>query len=301
VNGVRGTNPAAAGPIAVTGALGFVASRLLPRLGAGGRRVIGIVRPGRSAPSLERLGVEVRFADLTRPEGLEGAFAGAAGVVHLSGMSQVTLLVPALERCGVRRGVFVGSTGIYTRLESPGAEAKRVGEARLRASAIDFVILRPSMIYGTERDRNLARLLRWLGRMPIVPLPGGGGTPQQPIHVDDLCAAILAALDRPEAARREFDVGGPESLTLAELVRAAGRAMGRRVWLVPIPLAPVHAAARLFRWSRVPFPVSPEQVLRLRESKSVDITAARTALGFDPRPFADGIAAEARSLSESGR
>lgn len=289
------------GPIAVTGALGFVASHLLPRLGPSDRRVIGIVRPGRDAAAIERLGVEVRQAELTRAEGLDQAFEGAECVVHLSGMGQVPGLIPALEKCGVRRGVFVGSTGIYTRLVSPGADAKRAGEARLGESSLAWVILRPSMIYGTPRDRNLARLLIWMRRIPIVPLPGGGRTPQQPVHVEDLCAAILAALERPAVSRKAYDVGGPEALSLADLVREASRALGRGVWIFPIPLSPLHAVARAARALRVPFPVSPEQVLRLRESKAVDISAARSELGFQPRPFSIGIEAEARALLDGGR
>jgi nucleoside-diphosphate-sugar epimerase len=284
------------GPVVVTGALGFVAGHLVPRLLERGASVIGIVRPGRDSSGLARAGVEVRFANLAERSGLESAFSGAAAIVHLSGMAQVPPLVAPLEACRVRRGVFVGSTGIYTRLASPGAEAKRLGEASLRESALDYVILRPSLIYGTPGDRNLARLLRLMLRSPVLPLPGGGQTLQQPVHVEDLVSAILAALERPAAARREFDIGGPVAMTLAELAQTAAAALERRVWMVPVPLAPVHAAARLAKRLGMPFPVTPEQVLRLRESKAVEIGPARAVLGFDPRPFSDGIAAEAHAL-----
>lgn len=276
-----------------------MASHLLPALVTSGVRVIGLVRPGRDAAAIERMGVEVRRAQLTAPADLDAAFAGASAVVHLAGMAIVPGMIPALERCGVRRGVFIGSTGIYTRLASPGAEAKRVGEAHLRDSAIDYVILRPSMIYGTPRDRNMVRLLRWLRRVPIVPMPAGGAALQQPVHVEDLCFAILAALGRPGAARRAFDVGGPEALSLASLVRLSARALGTRAWLVPFPVGPMHAAAVVARAIHLPFPVSPEQVLRLRESKAVDITAARAELAFDPRTFEHGIADEAREFLAS--
>jgi nucleoside-diphosphate-sugar epimerase len=114
------------------------------------------------------------------------------------------------------------------------------------------------------------------------------------VHVEDLCDAILAALERDAAARREYDIGGPAPLTLAELVRDSARALGRPAWLVPVPLGPAH---RLAIWSRrwgLPFPVSPEQVLRLVESKAVDIEPARRDLDFRPRAFASGISDEVR-------
>lgn len=283
--------------VAVTGALGFVASHLLPRLAARQARVLAVLRPGRDpAPILPLADVEVRRGDLADPATLGEAFAGADAVVHLAGLALVPGMLPAIERGGARAGVFVSSAGVYTRLESRGADAKRAGEAALRASALDYTILRPSMIYGTPRDRNLVRLLRWLQRWPVVPAPLGGRTPQQPVHVEDLADAIVAALERPVAARREYDVGGPEPIPLATVIHECAAALGRRAWILPLPLAPAHAAAVLARRLRVPFPVSPEQVLRLAESKAVDIAPARGDLGFAPRPFRDGIRAEARML-----
>jgi uncharacterized protein YbjT (DUF2867 family) len=300
---LSGTRGAAAPPVAalpgrvvVTGALGHLASQVVPRLAARGVHVIGVVRAGRDTSRLERAGIEVRRGDLEDPGTLQGAFEGADAIVHLSGMAQVPGFLGRVAGAGIRRGVFVGSTGIYTRLESAGAEAKRVAERELRASGLDYVILRPTMIYGTPEDRNFARLLRWLRRCPVMPVPGGGDALQQPVHVEDLARAIVTALERPALARREYDLGGPEALPLAETIRACGAALGRRVWLVPIPLGPSHGAVMLLRSLGLPSPVRGEQVLRLAESKAVDIEPARHDLDFRPRPFSTGIAAEARAL-----
>jgi uncharacterized protein YbjT (DUF2867 family) len=283
--------------IAVTGPLGFVASRMLPRLQAPGTRVLAIVRPGSDAGALAAWpNVEVRRGDLSEPATLRDAFTGAGEVVHLAGLALVPGMLPAILAAGVRRGAFVSSAGVHTKLVSSGAEQKRSGEAALRESSLGYTILRPSMIYGTPRDRNMVRMLRLIARWPLVPAPLGGATLQQPVHVDDLVSAILAALTREEALRREYDVGGPEPLPLAQIVRECGRALGRPAGILPLPLAPAHAMARAARAMRLPFPVSPEQVLRLTESKAVDIGPARRDLGFAPRPFREGIVAEAAML-----
>jgi uncharacterized protein YbjT (DUF2867 family) len=281
--------------IAITGALGFVAARLIPHLVERGTPLVFVVRPGRDATRLERSG-EIRRADLDRPETCTDAFKGVNAIVHLSGLSQVTGLVPVLESAGVKRGVFVSSAGVHTRLVSPGSDAKRRGEAKLRASSIDYTILRPSMIYGTPADRNMARLLHWIRSNPVLLIPGNGSTLQQPIHVDDLVAAILAALDRPESARREYDVGGPEALPLREIIRLSASALGRRVHVIGVPLMPAYHLVRWARRTGLRTPVQPEQVLRLVESKAVDISSAERDLGFRPRSFADGIRDEAKDL-----
>jgi nucleoside-diphosphate-sugar epimerase len=285
------------GTIAVTGALGFVASRLLPRLTAGGARVLAVVRPGRDAAELASSAhIEVRRGALDQPASLAAAFTGADRVVHLAGLALVPGMLPALAEAGVRGGVFVSSAGVRTQLVSTGADRKRAGEAALRASALSYTILRPSMIYGTPRDRNMIRLLRLLERWPLVPSPLGGVTLQQPVHVDDLVSAILAALVRPEASRAEYDVGGPEPIALRDVIGTCARALGRPYAILPLPLGPAHALATLARRLHLPFPVRPEQVLRLTESKAVDITPARRDLGFAPRPFPEGIEAEVAML-----
>lgn len=284
--------------IAVTGALGFVADRLMPHLLARGARVLAVVRPGRDASPIEREGVEIRRGELSNPETLTDTFAGAEGVVHLAGMSLVPGFVGAMQRAGIRTGVFVSSAGVYTRLPSRPAEAKRAGERALVGSGISWTVLRPSMIYGTPRDRNVIRLVRWLDRIPVIPAPLGGITPQQPVHVDDLVQAILASLERDAAADRTYDTGGADALPLRAMVAEVARALGRRAWVLPLPLAPAHAAAVLARRVGVPFPVKPEQVLRLTESKAVDIEPARRDLGFSPRTFRQGITEEVRLYRE---
>jgi nucleoside-diphosphate-sugar epimerase len=282
--------------VAITGAMGFVASRLSPQLRERGRTVVAIVRPGRDVSALASLGIESREVDLTRPETARGAFDDIDTVIHLSGMAQAAGLLPEWERARVRRGVFVSSAGVYTKLKSSGADSKRASEAALRRSSMAFTILRPSMIYGTPADRNLVRLLRWIDRIPVVPVPGGGHTPQQPVHVDDLTQAILASLDRAASEGREYDVGGPEAIPLRDLIHACARALGRPVAILPIPLQWAHGVVVQARRLGLPIPVRGEQILRLEESKAVDIGPARRDLGFEPRTFDDGIREEVRLL-----
>jgi nucleoside-diphosphate-sugar epimerase len=291
--------------IAVTGALGFVASHLLPRIEALGATPLLVVRPGREADAARAFpGREIRTGSLSQAATLTHTFAGADAVVHLAGMSLAPDFLPAALAAGVRGGVFVSSAGVHTKLVSTAAEAKRRGERAVWDSPMTGVVLRPSMIYGTPRDRNLVRLLAWIERWRLVPAPLGGITPQQPVHVDDLVQAIVASLARiaaGEPVEKEYDVGGPEAISLAEMVRQCGAALGVSAGILPLPLGPAHGAAVLARRLKLPFPVRPEQVLRLTESKAVDIGPARRDLGFAPRPFAQGITAEVLAMRQEKR
>jgi nucleoside-diphosphate-sugar epimerase len=216
-------------------------------------------------------------------------------------MFQGPQMARALDAARVPCAVFVSSAGVHTRLASASAEAKRVGEAAVNAARVRATILRPSMIYGTAADRNLARLIGWVAERGVVPLPGGGITPQQPVHVDDLAQAIRAALARPANEDRVYDVGGPVALPLREMVRIISGIVGRKAVIVPLPIGATHAAIVLMRRLGLPAPIRPEQILRLGESKAVDISAAVRDLGFSPRSFKEGIRPEvAEVMSKRG-
>jgi len=130
----------------------------------------------------------------------------------------------------------------------------------------------------------------------VLPVPGGGHRLQQPVHVADVAEAVLAAVERPETAGRCYDVAGPEPLTFAELLRVSAAAVGCRVHLVPVPLAPVVALTRAYeRISRRPR-IRAEQWERLAEDKAFPIDAAARDLAYAPRSFDEGIRAEAAAL-----
>jgi nucleoside-diphosphate-sugar epimerase len=176
-------------------------------------------------------------------------------------------------------------------------------EEAIIGSGLSWTIVRPTMIYGAPGDRNLARLLTLLARagrgwpLPLpLPVPGGGQRLQQPVHVADLAGAVLNAVERPQAARRRYDVAGPEPLTFTDLLGAAAATVGCRVRVVLVPLAPVIAVTRGYeRVSRRPR-IRAEQWQRLAEDKTVPIDDAARDLDYAPRSFVSGIRDEAEAL-----
>ncbi len=187
------------------------------------------------------------------------------------------------------RTVCVSSARRFTRWPDEPARAVIAAEAELASDPAGWVALRATMICGGGRDKNIARLVRLVRRWPVIPLPGGGRRLIQPLFVDDLVEALLAASHAPEVAGRIIDVAGPEPISLREAVRVIARALGRRRVIVPVPLAPARWAACVFRRSAL------GRVRRLGEDRVLDIAEARQLLGFAPRPFAENICASLES------
>src|SRR5690606_6378654 len=119
----------------------------------------------------------------------------------------------------------------------------------------------------------------------------------QPVHVADLADAIVATLTTEAAIGRAYDVGGPEALTFRQVVEQAAGAVGRRAWALPIPARPVIRLLQLVERTGLALPIKAEQIERLIEDKAFDISDAERDLHYRPRPFAEGIGAEARMVT----
>jgi uncharacterized protein YbjT (DUF2867 family) len=290
----------------VTGGSGFLGGYVLAEAARRGHSCVALARSAEAADTVAARGATPLAGDLDDGAALAGVFAraGCDALVNLAslGFGHAPGVVRAAERSGLDRAVFVSTTAVTTTLPARSRTVRLAAEDEIRTSDLSWTILRPTMIYGAAGDRNLSRLLALLDRLRglpvplVVPVPGGGRQLQQPVHVADLAGAVLTAVERRAAVRRRYDVAGPEPLTFAEVLRASAAAVGGRVHLVPVPLAPVIALTRGYeRASRRPR-IRVEQWQRLTEDKAFPIDAATRDLDYAPRPFTEGIRAEAAAL-----
>jgi uncharacterized protein YbjT (DUF2867 family) len=284
----------------VVGGSGFLGGYVLREAARHGHQTLALARSPEAACTVASHGAQPLAGDLDNARYLDEAFAAARCdalvCVASLGFGHGPSIVAAAEDAGIPRAVFVSTTAVTTTLHPPTKQIRLAAEQQIRGCGLDWTILRPTMIYGAAGDRNLSRLLLRLSRAIMLPVPGTGTCLHQPVHVADVAAAVLAALQRPAATGSLYNVAGPEPLPFAELLHTCARAVGSRTRLVPIPLAPLATLVRGYeRLSRHPR-IRAEQLLRLAEDKAFPIDAAIRDLGYAPRPFVDGISDEARAL-----
>lgn len=284
----------------VTGASGFLGRHVVPCLVERGHTVTALARSSTAAVRVKGLGAQPILGDLDDPASVDAAFgvSGAESLVSLAslGFGHGPTIVAAAEESGLERAVFLSTTAVFTTLNAASKTARLAAEQAVHDSALAWTIVRPTMIYGTPADRNMARLLQLLRRSPVVPLPGDGRRLQQPVHVDDVAGAVVVALESPLAVGHDYDLAGPEPLSLREVIGEAAAAVGTSVRLVPVPLPLAVIALGLYERIATRPRIIAEQLRRLGEDKVFDITDARRDLRFDPRSFAAGIAEEAAML-----
>jgi uncharacterized protein YbjT (DUF2867 family) len=249
---------------------------------------------------VERLGgLKLAYGDTGDADSMARALDGMDAFVHLAGIRYTPEVSEAMRRAGVERLVIVSSTSAHSRFEFRSAP-RLVNEALLAGSSLRWTVVRPSMIYGSELDHNMHKLLRFLDRWPAFPLFGSGENLWQPVYYEDLARGLYAALTKPGTEGQIYDLPGPRPLTYMDLVRTAAGALGKSTRIVRIPAEPVRRALVVAEKMGLPLPVSSEQVLRLREDKAYPYEKAREELGYAPRAFKEGIALEVGRLREIG-
>lgn len=284
--------------VAVVGATGFVGSHLVPHLIGRGHEVIAISRGGRRLAGWGS-DVEGRSADVTRDE-LDAALAGAEGVVHLVAIPRESRgrrfadvnvrgtrrVIEAAERIGARRFVHLSVLGVSDDPALRYLHSKWQGEEAVRASSLEWVVLRPSLMFGIgDGFFNLIKTtLRWWSPGVVV-IPGDGGTRFQPLSVDDLAIGVERSLTDASHIRAVHELGGPAYISYAEIVDAVMAATGMRRWKVGLPVPLLRGLTAVTDRVLPMFPVSGDQVASMNRPNYTSLDAFEHAFGVVPRPM----------------
>lgn len=269
--------------ILVTGGTGFVGSRIVHALRAEDRPVRCLVRSRQRAAQLDAWGCELVEGDVTDRDSLARAVEDCDTVVHLVAiimgrpeefervMTRATEdLVAAARDAGVSRFVLMSALGTSeeTRELTPYFRAKWAMEQTVGASGLAHTIFRPSFVFG--RDGGvLPTFIRLVRYSPVTPVLGPGTQRLQPIWVDDVAAYFAAAVDRPDAAGRTFEIGGPDVVTWDGLYSRIAVVLGKKRAKLHLPFGLARLNAAVLEALPGPTPLTRDQVTMLEAGDNV--------------------------------
>jgi uncharacterized protein YbjT (DUF2867 family) len=272
--------------ILVTGAGGFLGRHVVRALVEQGRKVRCFVHRPEQAELFNGMSVDVADGDVTNVDTLSEAMRGCSTIIHLVGIivqhhnstfekihfKGTAVVIEAARRNKINRVIFVSGMGASADVPSRYLRSKWQAEEALRSSNLDFIILRPSIIFGPD-DSFVKDFERDIRRAPFIPMPGGGKTKIQPVWVDDVAAIIAECAGREELGRRDFDVGGAQELSMKEAVSAIMKASGLRRPLISIPYWMAVLPAFFLELIMTSPPLTREKLLMLRhDAFTCDVT-----------------------------
>lgn len=286
--------------VLLTGASGFIGRHLAAALRARGHVVREASRQSAAPTDFTRDHDSAVW--LPRLAGVD-AVVNAAGILRERGPQRFDAihrrapcaLFEACAQAGVRRVLHISALGADAGARSAYHRSKRDGDDCLESLPLTGIVLQPSLVYGP--GGSSAQLFTMLASLPLIPLPGDGGQQVQPIHIDDLCAVVLALLEAEALAGGRLALVGPQPLALRDFLAQLRQAMGLgRPQFLPLPLPLVRAAAAV--GSHLSGSLLDRDTLQmLQRGNTADASATRRWLGHAPRAVSQFVApAEAEGL-----
>lgn len=278
--------------IVVVGATGDVGRCVVAQLCDRGHAVVATSRSPERAAAVDPR-AETAITSVAEAATLAPLLAGADRIINIAHASTIERLIP-LVPATCQRLIVIGSTRRYSAVPDRGADDVRNGEKIFHHSKLPGSMLHPTMIYGGDHERNVGRILslahKWPRWLPLLwPVPDGGSALVQPVYIDDVVSAIVAAATTDGPIARTIVVAGPRPIPLAEMLRACASVHGRRLRILPVPTIMLIGAARIVAVFSKRGLFSVAELQRSREEKAYDIDALRSQLAVEPRSFVDGL------------
>jgi nucleoside-diphosphate-sugar epimerase len=288
--------------IGVLGATSLVGKALIPVLTEANAEVIAFSREPKDTITESGLEGNVAWCQLKQP--FDDVSQYKSQTSHQQQIKEWICLAPIwvlsdyfdwMKSLGVKRIVALSSTSRFTKADSENTSETAIvkklieGEENLIQWAteheVEWIILRPTLIYGDGKDKNVSEIVRFIRRFGFFPTFGTGQGYRQPIHVKDVAMACYQALNQRSVSNQAYNISGGEKLTYREMVNRIFNALGKkpRVVTLPLPLLKFGLAAiKLIPKYRG---LTPGMITRMNQDMVFEHAAATRDFGFSPRPF----------------
>lgn len=290
----------------ITGATGLTGTLFLQRLAAShpGTELTCLVRTNSDRTFINSLNLNLKYytGDCSNSQTWDNIFNQEQfeTIIHIVQLRLVPTILDSLKKAQqTPRLIIIGTTGVYSKFNLYSAEYKEA-ESHLAKYTGSYCLLRPTMIYGSHRDKNLHKLIKFCHRYGFFPVFGSGNNLVQPIHADDIAKTLLYAWQNSDI-QGAYDISGESIVNFRELLALVEKLIDKpaRPLLLPLNFG-IFSATILEKILKKRSPVRREQILRLQENKAYSHDAAKRDLEFSPRPLEVGLKEEVELMRSQG-
>lgn len=280
--------------ILVSGANGFTGRFVCKELIKRKINFSVVLRPGSNYQWFKEKNIFVFYADLNNSAELTKVLDGSHIFINIAsiGFGAAKTILNSCKNSSIERVIFISSTSLFTNLNSKSKNIRLEAENLIKKSNLNWTILRPTMIYGTPDDRNMIRLIKWIDKVPFIPIFGKGNSLQQPIFVGDLAWSIVEIINNKKTFNKIFNLSGKEPITFLRVINIISSHIGKNPLKIYLPYLFFAKIIKFFELLGIKFFIKSEQIKRLNENKTFSYSGAAEVFGFKPKDFSEGILSE---------
>tara|TARA_B100000686_G_scaffold121296_1_gene128376 strand:- start:167 stop:1042 length:876 start_codon:yes stop_codon:yes gene_type:complete len=250
---------------------------------------------------VKRESCQIIKADIQDAESLNKACSGVDVVIHLAGLTHsnsmktyfevnekgTEKLIAACQENKVMRFIYISSAAATEKAGEYGVSKLR-GEEKVKSSNLDWVVLRPSEVYGPEMDEGIGKLNSWVKRFPVIPVIGDGSCFLSPVYIDDIVQAIVEILKKNSLKNITLNLCGPEEITMNEVIGRFAQFHKVKRKKIYLPLWFARLGISLLSVIGLKF-LFPDQIPRLLCDKDLTIIGAQNVISYNPRKIEEGL------------
>jgi nucleoside-diphosphate-sugar epimerase len=284
--------------ILLIGATGFLGPHVLEKLLDGGFEVACLIRKSGDTSKLKetaaKAGRKVALAagNLQSSDSIIYSLKKAESAVYMVDLEHTDLLenfLDAAQRTGLKRAVFISSTTVLVPLGITVKERKLRSEELIKKSGLDYTILRPSMIYGSEDDNNFSKMIEFVKKRGFFVTFGSGDNLIQPVYIKDVAEAIASVIDNKRTYGRIYNIAGREPLKYSRMLEIVKSRLKRQFKVIRVPIGAAGFFVSIYAaLSRNPS-LTPDQIERMGIDKAYSYREAARDFNFSPVDFEEGI------------
>jgi nucleoside-diphosphate-sugar epimerase len=293
--------------ILITGATSQVGVILVKKLIESGYKVRCLVRQTSDIKEIKNISTELVYGDVEDCDSIAKALAGVDSVIHIAGIWRASQLVRACELLELKgKVIFIGSTSRFKKLESIDrkekllAEKMCLAEEQIKESKLNYIILRPTMLYGIDKDKNILQIIRFMKRYRFYPLIGSGNAFKQPVYVGDVVSAVVSCICNETISRKEYNLAGKQQIRHREMLKTIRRSLPFKAFILRVPVFTAYIAIFIYKLIKPSSYINYAMVKRVNENMSYDIERAELDLGYAPVDFETGVKKQISYLVENG-
>jgi len=287
--------------VAVLGGTGFVGHHLVKKLLEARHRVTILVHR-QMREEQKHQDINVIYGDIENIDSLHKAFENIDVVYHLVGIIAETKdkkfdktvaegtknVVKACVEKGVKKIIYLSALGASKAAKTKYHQTKYQAEEAIKTSGLDYIIYRPSIIYGSGDGfvSLLSKMIKW---SPLTPVIGSGKYLFQPVYIDDLVQALALGLTVKEVTGKIIDIAGPEKLEYLKILNIIKKVLRKKRLNFYIPIAVMKPIAYLLEKIVVPSPLTREQLLMIEMGNTGDISTMKKLFSIEPIDLENGL------------
>lgn len=295
--------------ILVTGATSQLGEVIVKKLISKNEQVRCFVRKSSKLQGLQNENVEFAFGDFNDENSINNAISGVDYIIHIGGIWHAKYFLNALDSQNktIKKAVFVGSTSRFQKINSKDpkelqlVERMKNAEDIINSSKQNTVIIRPTMLYGIDKDKNILTLINFMNKYNFFPIIGKGNGLKQPVHVYDVADAVITAMFNEKLNKNEYNIPGANSIEYSKIIYEIKKNLNKPVLIMHIPVSVARLGFMAYKIIKPKTIINISMINRVNKSFTFDYEAAKKDFGYSPMTFEQGVKIQIDYLREKGK